>query len=180
MSQSVNASKSRPGAASRLTRAVFTLGAVLSLSGVPFHAISAAEPAAPAAAKPANVAALVKYRETAMEIMGKSNKSLKALVAGDVAMPDQMLIYAQTLASVSHTIPSLYPEGSGPKAVKTGAKANIWVEKDKWKAATDKMSQEADKLVEVVKSGDMKAIAAQQQAVGKSCGGCHDSFRVED
>ena len=146
---------------------------------VPTLHTEAAEASKPVA-KVANVGALVKYRQNAMEIMGKSNKAIKSVVAGDVAYPEQLVVYAQTLDALAHTIPSLYPEGTGPGAAKTEAKANIWTEQEKWKAANDRMIQETGKLVEVVKGGDMKAIAAQQMAVGKSCGGCHDLFRVEE
>lgn len=149
------------------------------LSLMPTFSSVAGEGAKPAA-KVANVGALVKYRQNAMEIMGKSNKAIKAVVTGDVAYPEQLLAYAQTLDAMARTIPSLYPEGTGPGAAKTEAKANIWTEQEKWKAANDRMVQETARLVEVVKGGDMKAIAAQQQAVGKSCGGCHDLFRVEE
>ena len=37
---------------------------------------------------------------------------------------------------------------------------------------------EADKLVEIVATGDAAAIGGQLQATGKACGGCHKPFRV--
>ena len=36
---------------------------------------------------------------------------------------------------------------------------------------------ESSKLVKVVESGDMKALAKQFRATGKTCGGCHKNFR---
>ena len=36
---------------------------------------------------------------------------------------------------------------------------------------------ETAKLAEVAKSGDPAAIGPQLKATGKSCGGCHESFR---
>jgi cytochrome c556 len=47
----------------------------------------------------------------------------------------------------------------------------------KWGEAADRLQNETSKLYAVSRSGDEAAVKAQIGAVGKACGGCHESFR---
>ena len=86
---------------------------------------------------------------------------------------------AKKIAAYAKELPSWFPKGTGEEAgVKTAAKAEIWSQPDDFKAATEKLPPEADKLVEIVATGDAAAIGGQLQATGKACGGCHKPFRV--
>lgn len=59
----------------------------------------------------------------------------------------------------------------------TDARAEIWSQADKFKAAMDKAGQEIANLAKAARSGDEAAMKAAAGAVGKTCGGCHDDFR---
>ena len=61
----------------------------------------------------------------------------------------------------------------------TDAKAEIWSQGDKFKAAFDKETEQIGKLAAAARSGDEKAMKAAAGDVGKACGGCHDDFRVK-
>ena len=61
----------------------------------------------------------------------------------------------------------------------TRAKAEIWSDGAKFKAANDKMVAEVAKLETAAKSGSLDAIKAAMGAVGASCKACHDDFRAE-
>src|SRR3954470_3212818 len=63
------------------------------------------------------------------------------------------------------------------KDVKSNALPAIWEQQDKFKEATSRLENEAQKLYQVSQSGDENAVKAQIGAVGKACGGCHESFR---
>lgn len=127
-----------------------------------------------------NAAAVVKYRHNQMEMMGKYNKAIRAILQGEVAYNDQLLGHAQGLETLTKSIPALYPPGTGPDKVKSDSKKNIWTEPEKFKAASDKMNVEMAAFVTAVKGGDAKAIQTQYSAMTKACGACHDSFRVEE
>jgi len=53
----------------------------------------------------------------------------------------------------------------------------IWSDSAKFAEAADRLQNEASKLYAVSRSGDEAAVKAQMGAVGKACGGCHESFR---
>ena len=59
------------------------------------------------------------------------------------------------------------------------AKAEIWQEMPKFRAAADKMIGEVAKLDIAAKSGNLDQIKSAVGAVGQSCKACHDNFRAE-
>lgn len=61
----------------------------------------------------------------------------------------------------------------------TDAKADIWSQPDKFKAAFDKNGEEVGKLAAAARSGDEKAMKAAAGEVGKACKACHDDFRAK-
>lgn len=152
----------------------------LSLLSLPLVPLAAAEGQPPALKAGADPKAIAKYRHNQMEIVGKHNKALRQLVNGEVDVPGELVLHAESLAALSKDIPRLFPAGTGPDKVKSDSKAAIWKDWDKFVAESNKAAQETAKLAELAKAGDMKAIGEQLNAVGKSCGSCHDLFRVED
>jgi cytochrome c556 len=63
------------------------------------------------------------------------------------------------------------------KDVKSAALPAVWSEPDKWRQASERLQAETSKLYEVSRSGDEAAVKGQIGAVGKACGGCHETFR---
>ena len=63
------------------------------------------------------------------------------------------------------------------KDVKSAALPAVWSDNAKFMEAADRLQSEAAKLYAVSRSGDEAAVKAQIGAVGKACGGCHESFR---
>jgi cytochrome c556 len=59
------------------------------------------------------------------------------------------------------------------------AKAEVWSDGAKFKAAADKMVAEVAKLDAAAKSGNLDQLKAAAGAVGSSCKACHDDFRAE-
>ena len=121
----------------------------------------------------------IKARQEKLKDLGKQAKALvgqlKAGALDKAAAPDE----AKKIAEYAHALPTWFPKGTGPDSgVKTLAKAEIWAQPDDFKAAADKFQTEADKLVEVVATGDIAAVGAQFQATGKACQGCHKPFRT--
>ena len=70
-------------------------------------------------------------------------------------------------------VPSWFPEGSGEYR----AKANIWTDWAGFKAANDKLVAASADLVAATKTMDSAQIGAALGATGKTCGGCHETYR---
>jgi cytochrome c556 len=149
------------------TIAIMTAGAALAVSG---GYLNAADPA------PADI---IKARQEHLKDLGASMKAIGDQVKGGTLDRTVMTDAAKKIVAYSKELPTWFPKGTGEEAgVKTAAKAEIWTQPDDFKAATEKLPPEADKLLEVVAAGDAATIGAQLQATGKACGGCHKQFRV--
>ena len=72
----------------------------------------------------------------------------------------------------------MFPKGTG--LGKTTAKPAIWENWSKYESAVQDFERESAKLAKVAESGDMKVLAKQVRATGKTCGGCHRNFRKRD
>lgn len=123
---------------------------------------------------------IIKYRELVMEGVAKHMGAMGLVVKGEVDRKQDLVAHAEALAALAPTIPALFPAGTGPEAGKTEAKPEVWTKWAEFEAANVTFVTESQKLVEVAKGGDFEAFKVQYGAVGKSCGGCHDGFRVDD
>ena len=57
------------------------------------------------------------------------------------------------------------------------SKPEIWKETDKFKAASMSFQNEATRLVEAARSGNIDAFKGAVGAVAKTCDTCHDNYR---
>jgi cytochrome c556 len=119
---------------------------------------------------------LVKQRQSAMVLMGKYFGPLNAMGQGktpyDAAVVQRNAGYIETLSKMPW-------DGFTPatKEVKSRALPAVFEDTAKFKQAQERLMGEVSKLAEVSRKGDESAVKSQIQAVGKSCGGCHDDFR---
>jgi cytochrome c556 len=123
---------------------------------------------------------VIEYRRNVMKANGANAADIVLILKGQVPFNSQHIVaHAQAINEMSKLIPDLVPPGSGPEAgVETNAKPEIWQNMDKFKEFAENLQAASAKLVEVAKSGDMKAIADQVGVMGKEgCGACHEDFR---
>jgi cytochrome c556 len=124
-------------------------------------------------------AEIIKTRQDDLKAMGGAAKAIgDQLKSG---MPDMKIIAedAKKIDGYATELPTWFPKGTGEEAgVKTAAKPEIWAMPADFKMDADNLKTEADKLVQVVATGDAAQIGAQMQATGKACGACHKMFRV--
>ena len=119
---------------------------------------------------------LVKQRQAVMTLQGKYFGPMAAMAQGKA--PYNADIVRRNAAFLDNL--SRMPwDGFDPstKDVKSAALPAIYEQPDKFKEAAARLENEVHKLYEVSRSGDEAAVKAQIGAVGKSCGGCHESFR---
>lgn len=129
--------------------------------------------AALAQAKPET---LVKQRQAAMTLQGKYFGPMGGMASGKVPYNAETVkrntAYLEALAQMPWDGFS-----ANTKEVKSQALPAVFADAAKFKEAQDRFTGEVGKLAAAVNGGDEAAIKAQLGAVGKSCGGCHESFR---
>ena len=140
--------------------------------------LAAGAVAAPLFAAPADTirTRIASYRE-----LGAAFKAVNdGLRGSDV----QTILIAQSARQIRNTAQQQYdwfPAGSGPQAgVKTRAKAEIWSQSDKFRAAQDAFAKAADNFSRAVASKDVAAIRSNARLLGGACKGCHDTFRTPE
>lgn len=133
----------------------------------------------PAAAQFQKPEDAIKYRQSALTVMGTHFGRIGAMAQGKVPFDAKTAAEnADIVATMSRLPFTAFGEGTD-KGLPTRAKPEIWKESAKFKAAADTMATEVGKLDAAAKSGSLDAIKAAVGAVGKSCKGCHDDFRAE-
>jgi cytochrome c556 len=131
-----------------------------------------------AADEPANI---VKYRKAFMSANGAHLGMIAAAVKGEVSFTDEVAAHAHALAEqgklLTADLQRLFPEGTAKGDVDTVALPAIWQQWGKFEQDAKNFATESAKMVEVAEGGDMAAIGQQLGALGKTCGGCHETFR---
>ncbi|MEE8187849.1 MAG: cytochrome c [Kiloniellales bacterium] len=127
--------------------------------------------------EPQNV---IKYRQAVMKAIGGHTGAIVGVVKGEVSYVDHVPAHARAIGDLSKQIGGLFPEGTSQfEFPNTRALPELWDDKAKFDAAVKALQAEAAKMVEVAGSGDLGAIGAQLQNLGKACGGCHKPFRAK-
>ena len=119
---------------------------------------------------------LVKQRQAAMTLIAKYFGPLGGMAQGRVPYNPQTV---QRNAAILDVLKDTPWDGfhESTKGVKSAALPAVWEKQGEVKQAIDRFTGEVGKLAQVSKGGDEAAVKAQIGAVGKTCGGCHDSFR---
>ncbi len=134
-----------------------------------------------AAAPAADPTAMIKTRHDGMKQIGGAFKELNKQVKSDAPDARTVAASAATLKRLSVAQLDWFPKGSGPDSgQKTHTKAAAWTDAAGFKAAQRKFVVEAAKLDGVAAKRDTAALAAQLQATGGACKGCHDKYREKD
>jgi cytochrome c556 len=120
----------------------------------------------------------IKYRKSALFVMGQHFGRLGAMAQGRVPYDAKA---AADNAAVLETVSKLpwTAFGEGTDKGDTRAKPEIWKEPAKFKDAADKMQAEMTKVIAAAKGGkadDLKAVFA---GAAGSCKNCHDNFRSQ-
>ncbi|MGY4397706.1 cytochrome c556 [Sphingomonas sp. UYAg733] len=136
-----------------------------------------AAPAPAAASVPVDPAAIVAGRQAAFLLSAADFGGIKAAIARGDDVTTQAFA-ARSLARWAKTIPAMFPAGTG--IAPSGALPAIWTDRAGFEAKATAYAAAADKLAALAKAGDKPGFAAQFAVVGKSCGACHDAYRMAD
>ena len=128
------------------------------------------------AAAQAKPEVLVKQRQSAMTLQGKYFGPMAGMAQGKIPYDAKVV---QRNAGFLEALSQMPWDGfhESTKGEKSAALPAIWEKAAEFKQASERLENEAAKLAQVSKSGDEAAVKAQIGATGKSCGGCHETFR---
>jgi cytochrome c556 len=123
---------------------------------------------------------VVKYRQTIMGGLSKHMSAAAMIAKAEVARPDDMKAHAQGLVNYAKLVKGLFPEGTGPDKVASESKPEVWTDRAAFDKAADELVAKSEAFLKATESGDVSAAMAAFGQVGRSCGGCHDDFKVDD
>ena len=121
-------------------------------------ALSAATLAPPASAQFAKAEDAIKYRQSALTVLGTHFGRLGAMANGRAP-------YDAAIAAADAVV------------VAIAARPEIWKEQATFKDRGEKMQAEVAKLVPAAKSGNLNQLKAAFGPAAQSCKACHDDFR---
>ena len=139
-------------------------------------AAAAATLAAPAAAQFAKPEDAVKYRQSALFVMGQHFGRIGAMVNGRVPYDAKA---ALENAEVVNEMAQLPWAGFAPGTDKLSQKAKpeIWAEQAKFKEHNEKLVAESAKLLAAAKTNNLDNLKAAFGPAAATCKACHDSYR---
>jgi len=136
--------------------------------------------ALPASAQFAKPEDAIKYRQSAMFIMGQNMGRLGAMAQGRIPFDAKVAAESAATAEFMAKLPwAAFAEGTQKGAIPTRAKAEIWSEKAKFNESSDKLQAETAKLSAAAKTGSLDNIKAAMGGVGGTCKSCHDDFQAK-
>jgi cytochrome c556 len=153
---------STPRSTPRLVLAAFVATLLLALLGV-------------GAAQAADDQVWIEYRQTVMSGIGAQMGGIGDILKNGLPLTPNIEYHALAISQSSHLIAPAFKQKVVAGA--TDAKPEIWSDPVKFQQAIDKMKSEADLLAAAVGEGNMDLVPGRVKALGKSCGGCHESFR---
>lgn len=134
---------------------------------------------APATAQFAKAEDAIKYRQSALFVMGQHFGRLGAMANGRAPFDAKV---AQENADVVAQMAKLPWAGFGPgtdKGAPTKALPGIWTEQAKYKDHADKLEAESIKLAAAAKTGNLDNLKTAFGATAGTCKACHDNFRAK-
>lgn len=117
-----------------------------------------------------------KYRIAIMTTLRGHISATSMTVRGLVEDNGQLIGHADGMASAAAELQHVFQEGS--VVDDSEALPAIWSEPEKFAAAIQQTVDATSAFQRAVAGGDSDAINAAFRDVGRSCGGCHDDFRV--
>ncbi|SLN29720.1 c-type cytochrome [Oceanibacterium hippocampi] len=113
-------------------------------------------------------------RQHVMKVIAGNMGAIGKVAKGEAEYSPALIENALEIHSLSKVVTALFPQGS-----KFGrAKDEIWSDWAGFEMKAKAFNEATPALVAAVKSGDQAQIGAALGAVGKTCGGCHETYRT--
>lgn len=135
--------------------------------------------AAPASAQFAKPEDAIKYRQSALSVMGTHFGRLGAMVNGRVPFDAKVAAENADIVAEMAKLPWAAFGAGTDKGGNTRAKPEIWTEQAKFKEFNEKLGVESTKLAAAAKTGNLDALKTAFSATAGSCKACHDAFQAK-
>ena len=134
---------------------------------------------APASAQFAKAEDAIKYRQSALFVMGQHFGRIGAMANGRIPFDAKL---AQENADVVAHMAKLPWAGFGAgtdKGANHKALPEVWTEQAKFKEHAEKLEAETVKLAAAAKTGNLDNLKTAFGAAAGTCKACHDNFRAK-
>jgi len=139
--------------------------------------VAMATPASAQFAKPEDA---IKYRQSALSVMGTHFGRVGAMVNGKVPFDAKAAAdNAEIVAAMAKLPWAAFGPNTDKGSIPTRAKPEIWAEQAKFKEYSDKLGAESIKLAAAAKTGNIDTLKTAFGATAGSCKACHDAYRKE-
>ncbi len=126
-------------------------------------------------AKPAD---LVEQRQARMKALGGAMKTLSTFSKGEAEAADAAKA-GGVLAAAGRAMPGWWPRGTAIGVGDSEAKPVIWTDAAGFGQRMAAFRTASVQMDAAARTGDAAQVGAAMRAVGGSCKGCHDAFRIE-
>ncbi len=135
--------------------------------------------AAPASAQFAKAEDAIKYRQSALFVMGQHFGRIGAMANGRIPYDAKAAVdNAEVVAAIAKLPWAGFGAGT-ERGRETRAKPEIWLEPAKFKEHQDKFQAEAPKLLAAARTNNLDSLKTAFSAAAGTCKGCHDDYRKE-
>ena len=153
---------------------LMTLACVAPAFSTVAHAQSAPRPAQ-----------LIKWRQSAYQVIAWNSARLKGALTGDAANydPREVRAAANALAAVANSgLAALFVAGTeqGKGWRETTARPAVFTDAQGFRVLSDEFAAEATALARIAAGTDQKSVQTQFLKVAQACKACHDKFRQTD
>ena len=132
--------------------------------------------AGPVSAQFAKPEDAIKYRQSALFVMGQHFGRLGAMANGRIPFDAKMAVdNADIVADMAKLPWAGFMPGTDKGTTK--AKPEIWTEQTKFKENNEKLVAETAKLAVAAKTGNLDSLKTAFSATADTCKACHDAFR---
>jgi cytochrome c556 len=152
-------------------RQVLSARSLMALICISFTVASA-----PAAAQFKNAKHAVEYRQGAFKLMGVHFGSIGAMVNGKKPFDAAQAAFDANVVKTVSALPWA-AFGDETESIKSGARAEIWLEKEEFLARSKKMQTATAGLLEAAKTGDQAKLKVAFGDTARSCKACHDAYK---
>ena len=126
--------------------------------------------------------ALIKWRQSAYQVIAWNSGRIKAVLAGQYS-PLEVQNAANALAAVANSgLAALFAPGTadGKGWRETTARDEVFDDAQKFRALTEEFAREASTLARLAAAGDRATVSEQFLRVVQACKACHDKYRQTD
>jgi len=118
----------------------------------------------------------IKYRRAAFTVLGAHFGPLGAMANGRIPFDARAAAHHGEVVAVVASLP-WHGFVAGSDKGDTRARGEIWSDAAKFKASSDRMQAEMQKLAAASKTGNLDNLKAAFATAGGTCKSCHDDFR---